>query len=176
MKKIFNYCFLLLLLVSCSITKTHDQSDPDVTVPSEERVYFKNNSSLTYVAETIKVATCVLNNQDFQKEISEISSFDYTTDSGEQVLLKIKSGKIAQVGTYKSFNPWSAAIAYSSGGYIYYNTRKNPREMKYMVNTLTHEYLHVIGYGHGDNYSEGKDNSAPYLIGTRSEKFVEVCL
>jgi hypothetical protein len=113
----------------------------------------------------------------FYKSISDKNSFTFTDYQPEQIskLMEEDMNQIT-VRLYKSFNPWTRANAYVSNKYkntLFLNTRKLWRNKEDMINTIVHECVHVvdfsendnIDFGHGDNYSNGKENSAPYWIG-----------
>jgi hypothetical protein len=134
-------------------------------------------SSLDWMKESAKVANCVLNHAEFKAELALVESFDYSDDNGVQVLEKLSKVKCV-ASTYKTRNPFSKAIAttYATDKTTYYfNLRKNPRKMKYMVNTHIHECLHLAGYSHGDNSSIGKEKSVNYFVGSLGEKYSEKC-
>lgn len=135
------------------------------------------NSSLPWMKSLGTTAECVINNADFQKEVSAIEKFDYSTRNGKQVVADLVAMKDVAISTYKTKNPFSKTIAYTYGGAktIYFNTRKNPRDFKEMINTVVHEASHIVGYGHGDNSSKGKEKSVPYWVGAIAEKYVLNC-
>jgi hypothetical protein len=134
-------------------------------------------SSLPWMKSLGATAECVINNADFQKEVSAIEKFDYSTRKGKQVVADLAAMKGVEISTYKTKNPFSKTIAYTYGGAktIYFNTRKNPRDFKEMVNTVVHEASHIVGYGHGNNSSVGKQKSVPYWVGAIAEKYVLHC-
>lgn len=185
-KLTYSILIKLLLLIgvyACSSVSTKKEVNTNPVV--KDGVYFVNKSNFDWLEKTAKVSNCVLNNKQFQSKIKSINKFDYTSDSGGEVLSKYLSGGQSTLFTYRSLNPWTKVIAYTLTGNkndIFYNTRKlndsngNPREIKLMVNTTIHERGHLVGYGHGNNSSHQKDNSVPYLVGSESENFVEGCL
>lgn len=134
-------------------------------------------SSLPWVKNLGATAECVINNADFQKEVSAIEKFDYSDKNGKQVVTDLLTFKDITLSTYKTKNPFSKTIAYRPVGKseVYFNLRKNPRDYAEMVNTTIHEWLHVYGYGHGDNSSVGKQKSVNYQVGTISQKYVLNC-
>lgn len=134
-------------------------------------------SSLPWMKNLGTTAECVINNADFQKEVSAIERFDYSTKNGKQVVADLVGMKGVAISTYKTKNPFSKTIAYTYKGasVIYFNTRKNPRSFQSMINTVVHEASHIVGYGHGDNSSVGKGKSVPYWVGDIAEKYVLNC-
>jgi hypothetical protein len=116
---------------------------------------------------------------EFYDEISRHPSFTYD-DEGytPKIVSKILKANesVVMVKTYKSKWRWSKANAYVSPKYkdtLFYNTRKLWRFRVDIINTIVHECVHVAdhndnnktNFGHGDNKSNGKENSAPYWIG-----------
>lgn len=134
-------------------------------------------STLHWMSNLGSVADCVIANPGFRSEVSAIQKFDYSKRTGVQVIEDLSRMKDVAISTYKTKNPFSKTIAYTYGGArtVYFNTRKNPRDKKEMVNTVIHESTHIVGYGHGDNSSKGKENSVPYKVGSIAEKFVGAC-
>lgn len=149
--KRFSLLFFLLLPVTSSgeslfIVKTH----------------------LSYIPEVVRISDLVIKDSEFLNEIEEISSFEDTSHNGLEVVNSIRLGGFAYLGSYRSKKPWSNVTAYTSGDYIRFNTRNNPRSVTSMVNTLIHEWLHVIGYHH----VKANPKSVPYTVGKISEKYV----
>lgn len=117
---------------------------------------------------------------DFLSQIQEKKSFDMADVDGDYIARKLiefkHSGRQLEVVIYRSRNPWSKAYGYwspSTPFKIYVNSRKIPgRTAGSLVTTFTHEPVHAIdgldttaSFGHGDNSSVGKDDTAPYWIG-----------
>lgn len=143
---------------------------------------------VVYKGKNEKVIDCVefindLFNADlFYTLISDKSSFTHTEYQPEKVAKLMKEDKNQTIiKLYKSLNPWTRANAYVSPKHkntLFLNTRKLWRNKEDMINTIVHECVHVvdfsengkIDFGHGDNYSKGKDNAAPYWIGNLSKK------
>jgi hypothetical protein len=154
--------------------------EPPVIVLDKEplkKVVFTADSSLQYMKDVARVANCIANDKDFLKEVEVYPRFTFTDKTPRQVAESLRDPKPVTLSTYRTKNPWSAAIAMTIEKVVYFNTRKNPREMKEMANTACHEGLgHIQGYGHGDNYPTGKESSVPYALGTICEKFVVRCL
>lgn len=179
---------LLLIEISCVTTKKYNSSTN--TIPSEQVTSDAPDSSVTtpparfhtevkytWVKEVVATANCVLHHKKFIEAVEAVDLFDYSDKNGKQVIADLHKSNCG-IRTYKTKNIWSKVLAttYSSDReYFYFNTRKNPRELKYMVNTAIHECLHLVGYGHGNNSSVGKQNSVPYGVGSMAEEVVEFC-
>lgn len=162
----------MALLLSCAQSiPTKPTQAPEIEVPY--RVNFDAKSSLKWPHETAKAANCVTNDKEFIDALRSIEKFDYSDDTGIDVYNKLMEIK-ATIRTYKTKNPFSKAIATtykSNKSDVYFNRRKNPRPMQFMVNTACHERTHLGGYSHGTNSSKGKENSIPYFIGSLCQKY-----
>lgn len=114
----------------------------------------------------------------FKVELARVEKFDYTQDSGRDVLRKLSEHPQCVIRTYATKNPFSKVIAttYSANNVdLYFNLRKNPRPVASMINTAVHECSHLFGYSHGSNSNVGKENSVPYKIGVIAQKHVDQC-
>jgi hypothetical protein len=182
MKFLLGNMILLLAITGCA---TRYKEIPTVSVPDIKpapvkitREPFGFKSSLPYIAEVAKVSNCIINNDDFVKEVEVYPKFTHTALAPAQVAERLKALAPVVVTTYQTKNPWSNVIAttYSSDRVnLYFNTRKNPRDMKHMVNTSFHEALHLNGFSHGDNSPVGKGESVNYRVGLMAEKYVKEC-
>jgi molybdopterin-biosynthesis enzyme MoeA-like protein len=135
-------------------------------------------SKLPYLKQVAKVSECVIRNEDFLKEIEAFPKFSFTDKTSKEVADSIRKMKSVVISSYKTKNPFSSAIATtypSNKTTVYFNSRKNPREFKEMINTAIHEPLHLIGFSHGDNSPIGKENSVNYRVGKIAESYVEKC-
>ena len=82
------------------------------------------------------------------------------------------------VQTYKPWVFWSRALATTyPGTVIQLNAYQLKRSVSSFVDTLIHECVHIadnhpeqLCFGHGNNYSKGKENTAPYKSGAISEE------
>lgn len=170
----------LVLLYACAsnqpIKTTTPEIEPSEPTNSISEVKIGVKSSLPWVFELASKTKCVLLNKDFQNEIKSIEKFDMSEASGAQVLEKMLSTE-SNISTYTSKNPFSSAIAttYQNDNTLYLNTRKNPRPMPQMINTICHEHSHVAGFSHGDNNPKGKEKTVPYFIGDICEKYSTQC-
>lgn len=117
--------------------------------------------------------------------IPENKYFTYSLDTNIQVANKIKkrliedeiiiaqfsmkSQLVVNVVGYKPFNPWSKVVGYTTkkSNTIYVNLRKIPSMSDgEIAGHLFHEVLHILGYGHGNNfYSDKKKYSINYFLG-----------
>lgn len=126
---------------------------------------FSTSLNIAWLKELVDQGNKKLNDPVFRRKVKAVKEFDMSDHDGRQVLANLLQVR-CQVKLYKSKWPWSKAIAYTIGNSIYLNTRKNPRELKSMLNTLIHEAAHCADYSHGNNSSVGKENTVPYKVGS----------
>ncbi len=145
---------------------------------------FTVRSSLPEFKEVARKANCIVKNPAFLAEIGAVAKFTHTPKSTPQVVEAIKAYKAAIISTYYKkysvFPRLTKTLAYRNTkgketNVIYFNTAKFPRSEKSMINTAVHEWLHVSGFGHGDNSPRGKEKSVPYLVGDIAEKYLGAC-
>jgi len=176
--------FLLFLTVACATNKNVPTSQLS-TYSSPEQVEVKYPSALfhtevntLWAQDLAKVANCVFNNASFRKAVEAKTSFDMSDKTGAGVYASMQEVTCG-IRLYATKNPFSKAIAttYSTDKYfIYLNTRRNPRDMPSMVNTVIHECSHIAGFSHGSNSPVGKENTVPYWIGKEAESYVSECI
>ena len=103
-------------------------------------------------------------------------SFDYTIDTRDILLVKVEQSEgliISQVDSYSPIWRFSDVIAYHQNGVIYFNKYKMKRDDCDVIATFVHEYMHRLGYTHGDNNPKNKAHSVPYYMGSLAK---EICL
>lgn len=132
------------------------------------------------VQEAVKMANSVLENEDFYIRIRQVTKFDLSTASPEFIADLIHNSNLDF--NVELFYPsgWRAikyrkTFAYTDGNYpntIFLNLKKLDREIEDIAATIIHESIHTLDdecveytFGHGNNSSVGKDNTAPYWIG-----------
>lgn len=165
--------FLTVLLYSCSTNK------PSVSyihfnagVNLKEVVLNEKRFNLTQEVKELYPAArraetffnYIVNNPDVIKR----NTFDYCVENRDIILTKIKHTESIIVTTVDKYYPlwrFSSVLAYQNRNGIFMNGYKMKRSECEFVETLVHEYLHRLGYGHGDNSSSGKQNSVPYYFG-----------
>ncbi len=109
----------------------------------------------------------------FKPSILGKSEFEFTDMTFEQIIERMKDPKFLRLRTFTPSPENMHVVAYHKGGTAYLNTYKTERKECSMINTLVHEYMHFMGFGHGDNNYEGKENSIPYYFGKRAEELCE---
>lgn len=165
---------LLLLVVACS------PKGPRIETPAQpsKGVYYTTDLKSSWAIDLARISNCVLNHEGFIKEVSAIEKFDFTSDSGVEVIAKYRQDKTTNIKLIKPKAFWSSMVATTFAGNtndFFLSTKKNPRPMPSMINTSIHERGHLVGYSHGDNYAKGKENSVNYKVGSISEKYVSDC-
>lgn len=109
----------------------------------------------------------------FKPDVIGKKTFEYTEDELEQIIEKLKRPKYMRLRTFSPSPEHHHVLAFHSEGAAYLNRLKTNRDPCSMINTLVHEYMHFVGYGHGDNSPEGKMNSVPYFFGERAQELCE---
>ncbi len=109
----------------------------------------------------------------FKGDIIRKKDFDYTTDSLNEILKRLEDKVRLKVSTFEPSSRQMVTVAFHKGGTAYFNEHKLERKTCSMINTLVHEYMHFVGYSHGDNSPEGKENSVPYYFGNRAQELCE---
>lgn len=137
---------------------------------------YSAKSDLKVVKQLAELGNCIVMKERFYDEITKHKQFDYTKDSSEIVANKLSLYTPVVLTTYKKY--FTKTIAYRNVGsnVLYLNVVKlGSTPTKERLNTIWHERSHVAGYGHGDNYAKGKENSVPYGTGSMAEKYFDEC-
>jgi hypothetical protein len=148
---------------------------------------FKYKGSNASIMCAVEEANDLIISKEFLTPILDKESFDMADCDGviiAQLIDLFASGMFGDltVKTYKSKNPWSKAYGYfnpSKPDQIYLNTRNLNRPIASIIASLVHEMLHfldsksVFSFGHGDNSSTGKGETAPYWIDNLAENILK---
>jgi hypothetical protein len=140
-------------------------------------------TSKTWLGDVARVTECVVRNEQFLTEVGNFPKYTHTDKTPKQVEQALRAALVpgkeisVHLTTYKTRWPWSKTIAYRNVGdnTVYFNLWQNPREISEMLDTATHEWLHVVGFGHGNNSSRGKQDSVPYRVGSIAAKYIQHC-
>jgi len=103
---------------------------------------------------------------------------DWRFNSGKStdIILKLLTQRDpVNVFSYRPWNPFSKAIAYTDGKAIYFNIKKlDDISETEIVGCLLHEYAHICGFTHGNNFpsEEKNDYSVPYYLSQNVKKWV----
>lgn len=109
----------------------------------------------------------------FKPSILGKTQFDFNQLSFENIIERMKNPRFMKLRTFTPSPENMKVVAYHSGGTAFLNSYKTERNECSMINTLVHEYMHYIGFSHGDNSPEGKENSVPYFFGKRAEELCQ---
>ncbi len=171
--------FLILLMVMSCATKVEDNSLGRPVINPVSVKDFSVKSTIGWISETASIAECVIKRTDFIAEVAKTKSFDFSKDTGVDVARKMSLPNPVILSSYckkPSFGRQTNAYRNVGSNIVYMNTCVKLNRIEKRVNTLVHERLHVVGYGHGNNNYKGKENSVPYAVGAIAEKYVKGCL
>lgn len=173
------FIFSLTLLYSCStntpsVSYIHFNSGVNLkeVVINEKR--FNLTAEVKDQYKAARRAETFFNYIVSNPDVIKRNTFDYCVENKDIILTKIKHTESIIVTTVDKYYPlwrFSSVLAYQNRNGIFLNGYKMNRSECDFVETLVHEYLHRLGYGHGDNSSSGKQSSVPYYFGgvARSE-------
>ncbi len=141
------------------------------------------------IIECIELCNGILKDDRFYDEIKLKSGFDMTEATPTQVADYMKDSDV--IFMVKFFKPrglrkrlkYRKTNAYTNKKYpnqLFLNTRKLNRSKERISATIIHESVHAVDnqvkefdFGHGDNDSTGKGNTAPYWIGRLAYKYLK---
>lgn len=109
----------------------------------------------------------------FKPDVIGREKFTFTDDGLQDVIERLKSPKFMRLRTFDGSSNNRHVFAYQSEGAAYLNRDRLNRKDCSLINTLVHEYMHFVGYSHGDNTPEGKGESIPYFFGDRAQELCE---
>jgi hypothetical protein len=138
---------------------------------------FDNKTLNKEIDAAINIAeSLLLHNSKMMVDILSKDDFKYNSGLGIEVHGKIiNCKKVAPVFLYKPFNIFSKAVGYSNGKEVYLNSRKlqyfKPEDV---IGLLIHEYSHIAGMGHGNNYKTQEKclYSVPYYLSENIGKWL----
>lgn len=118
----------------------------------------------------------------FYQAISEHRSFDMANVSASTISELLKESTLRMtIDTY--IRPWSKADTYDNPNEpttIYLNQWRINRSIPDFCNIFMHQVVHAVNaenpqyeFGHGDNSPVGKENTAPYWIGSLAERMIK---
>lgn len=172
---------LLLVLISCATQKPKQVTEIifPVNDPFDSSlVFYENESTLESIAKAIKVANCVTLDPRFHDDIIKNGKYEHFNGDNKEISTKLLSDKKAIVGTY--YKRFTKAIAYRNPGTdkIWFNrkyTKTSSGSSK--LNTMIHERLHVLGFGHKGNSKNKYNNieSVPYKVGKLAQTYYNDC-
>lgn len=167
-----------ILLASCSTVKKVPESiEADEVIEATAPIgAYSTTSTLPWAIDLVRVANCVKQKQAFY---DELSSTEFTQNNGKtskQIADEIRLAS-AKIETFTYWNPLSKMIAENAQpDRVRLNSRKHPRAIGDMVETLFHEPTHNLGYFHNGNYNtEENRKTVPYMVGAIARKHVGDC-
>lgn len=172
---------ILLVLASCATYEQPKSPELPINAPIDQEYvinYYVNSSSLDWVKETIRIANCVTNEPNFHKEILDNGKYMHFEGENKDIVKALLSSVRAEVGTY--YKRFTKAIAYRNVGSnkIWFNRYKaKATSMKGKLETMIHERLHVLGFGHKGNSRNKYNNieSVPYKVAKIAGGWYETC-
>ncbi len=154
-------------------------------------IYFAYQGADTGLRQAADFCNALYQSQEFWDRIAAIGTFDESAIPATQIVSKLRScGSVTEIRHWKPgfFNSlrYRKTVALTDPDRAYliaYHTRFLGNPVARKVNTLVHEHVHnvdffsdgngSIEYGHGDQSSDGKQNTAPYRIGAIAQQFYE---
>lgn len=136
------------------------------------------------VQEAVAKTNKLLQNDRFYENVTRHSQFDLATISPAEIALLMRITPIKmEVDLYYAVSPVKNIDQYdddTNPHIIHMNIWKLERPVASICNTLLHSCVHAVNaryskyyFGHGDNSLVGKENTAPYLIGSLAEKMLD---
>ena len=127
------------------------------------------------VAQATENANQLLQDNNFFQQIASHPNFDLATATPSQVASILQNSNFQMtVEFYKTLYPFSKALAYDDPAHpltVHLNQRRLNRSAASICATIIHEAVHAadamesnFSFGHSDNSSVGKQNTAPYWI------------
>ena len=184
LKNILTLVFMLGLVACTSQPKRPvDILKPEATKPVivpavSTQSHFEVKSKLDWVKRKADIADCIINNEDFRVEVSEVKEFSHFDGNGQDVVKSFDLPDKAIVRTYYKKLTRAAAYREPGSNEVYINTAKTRQSKKYIPTSLVHEWLHVLKYKHKGNRRHKYNNSksVPYYVAeTIAVKYLEDC-
>jgi hypothetical protein len=129
----------------------------------------------------------IMNSEKFLSRLNSIPNFamsyknKHLPVTGSDIVQMLKVTHYAfRILTYKGWF-WSRVNAYTTGNNpkdIYVNTRHLEREVSSICATIAHESVHLLDFaspwifGHSGNSPKGKQETAPWVVGTLVEQIL----
>jgi hypothetical protein len=140
------------------------------------------------VSSAAKMANDILINATFYNRIKAHNNFDLCTASPSVIADLIQSSNLVFMVNIFYPNVFQAikyrkTLAFTDPRYpnmLFLNFKKLNREIESIAATIIHEAIHALDdeqvqftFGHGNNSSVGKENTAPYWIGNLAFKILK---
>tara|TARA_R110002096_G_scaffold225047_1_gene414332 strand:- start:684 stop:1157 length:474 start_codon:yes stop_codon:yes gene_type:complete len=143
------------------------------------------------IIDAVKAANIIFRDSEFLQLIGNHEGFDMSTTPSAQIAFYLETTlelDCIEVKLFRPKWPWSKVYAMFKSREprsIYLSSRRLNRDedafgnMCSIVGSIAHEYVHLVdnrlskhSFGHGNNDSRGKGNTAPYRIGELAKWFI----
>ncbi len=146
------------------------------------------NDKQQKVEEATEMANSILKNSLFYSKIREKDNFDLSTASPQIIADLIEQSDLEFKIDLFYPSGWRAikyrkTFAYTDSRFpntLFLNLKKLNRNSISIAATIIHESIHALDhdaidytFGHGNNSSKGKSNTAPYWIGNLANKILK---
>lgn len=137
------------------------------------------NGEEIVILQAVLEANAILQNPEFYEIVAQHDQFDMANISPALISGLMKASTLEfKIRVFRptifTFIKYYKTYAYTDGDYpdtLFLNANKLNRQSAEIAATIIHESVHAINdtttyeFGHGDNSSAGKENTAPYWIG-----------
>jgi hypothetical protein len=148
-------------------------------------ITFVSESRNRQLHEAMKKAEELLKSgSEFLKTVEKINHFAMTNLSGAELVQVFQRASVQiHVQLYRPTWLFSRALGYSikETDVVYINYLKLRRPHSSLVATIIHEALHALNhydeihqFGHRDNHSQGKDDTASYKLDAIAEAIIDL--
>ena len=168
------------------VTITKKQIELLIEKPMTVTCKFENGTAQQkeYIGKAIDMVEQVINKPEFRRSIIEKNGgFTQTTKTNYWHLKSLVEGNERGLDTtdyemdfiIRFYFTWKGVIGYTNYGSIKINlnTKFTNRSIPPIVNTLVHEYTHLVGHHHSYKRSYLWPNTAPYWIGNKAQQIAE---
>jgi hypothetical protein len=140
------------------------------------------------VKEAVEMAIEILRNDMFYTKINEKNTFDLSTAAPKTIAKLMKYSNLEfKIDLFFPSSFWDIlkyrnTLAYTNAQFpdtLFLNLKKLKRSPESIAATIIHECVHALDnhskeytFGHGNNSSIGKENTAPYWIGNLAYKLL----
>ena len=134
------------------------------------------------IKKAVNKANQILSNPEFYSAIAGLPQMDNTILLPQHIARVLKnSQQEILIKTYKSWNPFSNLKAKTiSKSLIKINTRKFNPDPKKAINILINKSIYAVDmadnpldFSHSTKYTNGQENSPPWIIGQLAENFID---
>ena len=136
-----------------------------------------------YLQEAVVIVNSLLRSEEFYDNIAAWHGFDLADTDPKHIAKLIRDANIDMcVDLYYAMSPFKNIDGYDdleNPSTIHVNIWKLDRPIASLCNTLVHGCVHAVNahndnyyFGHGNMYSKGKENTAPYWIGAMAQRMI----